>query len=669
MTAAHLDFWLDWAESVGGLTERDRDKTLVLLPTDIARSTGVAEQVTVTTEPDVAREEGAILLAAGHPALMHAAEQVLDAGDLAAIYLEPPRGRRPDSTVLQERARTQFQIDHGRIDATGTPIPTARSVLRVGALAEYSTGGDEQYFEQLEAWIDVPTGLPVPDAVRAALIRADWTASAEATGELESGEATGELESALAVAVASLEDQATRRQSVLVGESSVARDVESERARNYYDAVLESVIRRRDTATADQAELLDARVEVVRAEEERRLAEISDKHEPKHSLRPYRMHLLRVPTIRLDVDVRRGDRRYPLTLDYLLAARRFATPGCPSCGSGEPLVAEKTALVCVACRPARIATGTDSADAAGKADGDLHKRTQSSQHTSRSPETPSSAGSALLKRDAQPNDNMSPTGNAQPKRSVPPKGASSTAKTPSNRTPSHPLSLPPRRIIETGDRVAMKFWRAVAEQERRKVARLCAPDSPAAIAVDLFGVAGALWAIHANPAFIPESLESHTVPDTDHAEQMTAGVLLDGRDRHLFALSWRADDRNHLITEIQHGGQWWFLPRRSTVRPDAPRRELNTVEHRLLAEVYEPQTLLRCLASWRRVPDPETFADRYGPDIVAAALHRSAAYWSRSGISAAYATFAAEHDVDATELRSAGTTLQRTLHLTYERPW
>lgn len=215
----------------------------------------------------------------------------------------------------------------------------------------------------------------------------------------------------------------------------------------------------------------------------------------------------------------------------------------------------------------------------------------------------------------------------------------------------------------------MKFWRAVAEQQRRKAGRLCAPDSPAAIAVDLFGVAGALWAIHANPAFVPESLETHTGPDADHAEQVTAGVLLNGQDRHLFALSWRSDDRDHLITEIQHGGRWWFLPAHSTVRPSAPRRDLNAVEHRLLAKLDEPQTLLRSIASWRRVPDPETFVGQYGPDIAAAALHRSATYWSRSGISGTYATFAAEHDVDATALRSAGTALQRILHLTYEQPW
>ena len=61
---------------------------------------------------------------------------------------------------------------------------------------------------------------------------------------------------------------------------------------------------------------------------------------------------------RLALDVRRGERRYPLDLDWLLPAGEFAPLRCPACAqTGAPLVAAKTHLGCARClAPKRPAT-------------------------------------------------------------------------------------------------------------------------------------------------------------------------------------------------------------------------------------------------------------------------------------------------------------------------
>lgn len=92
-------------------------------------------------------------------------------------------------------------------------------------------------------------------------------------------------------------------------------------------------------------DVVDARVESTHEERARRLSEITGKYRARHRLTPYRLHLLRVPVLRLALDVRRGERRYPLDLDWLLPAEGFAPLRYPACAqSGAPLVAAKTHL-------------------------------------------------------------------------------------------------------------------------------------------------------------------------------------------------------------------------------------------------------------------------------------------------------------------------------------
>ncbi|MGH2985328.1 MAG: hypothetical protein ACRDLO_01405, partial [Solirubrobacterales bacterium] len=68
-----LRFWLRYAEHQGALIEEDGEQALAVLPGPLQEAGGLPEEVVVTSDPDVAREDGAVLLIAGHPALERAA--------------------------------------------------------------------------------------------------------------------------------------------------------------------------------------------------------------------------------------------------------------------------------------------------------------------------------------------------------------------------------------------------------------------------------------------------------------------------------------------------------------------------------------------------------------------------------------------------------------------
>lgn len=384
--------------------------------------------------------------------------------------------------------------------------------------------------------------------------------------------------------------------------------------------------------------MLDARAAAVRAERDRRLAEIADKHDAKHTLRPYRAHVLWLPALRIGVDVRRGERRYPLVLDWLVVTGRFADVRCPSCGGAGPLAAGKSALGCTGCQPGRP---TASPEPTGSGRPAPRPRVGISEAA----ETIAKAGSAAAGGVSGARAGSAPAGGVSgAKAGSAVAGGVSGAKAGSS---THGVSarptvrLPARRVVEIGDRVALKFWRTVAEGENRKVARLCAPDSPAAVSVRLFGATGPLWAIGAEPGFVPEGMTTGTEPDPHRELQLTRGTLSGRNRQYRFGLEWNARANVHLVSEV-HQGSWWFLAHRPAVPPRAPLCEVDPVVDLLLGAAEETYLLLRAVTSWWRIPDRDGLVDRYGGRPVAAALHRGASCWSRTGAPGGYAAFVAK---------------------------
>ncbi|MHA6757267.1 hypothetical protein [Streptacidiphilus sp. PAMC 29251] len=341
-----LDFWLDWVEHRGGLWEDDGERAFAVLPQGLAREFELAEETAVTTDPDVAREEGALLLITGHPLIARAAESLLHAGDTGTLTLRPPRSVPPGAELLLAKAREAFPVDHGRVDARpGTPpLRALRPVLRVGALVAYEFSPEDHFQEQVEVHLDLATRLPLPEhaAGRLAGTERDPGPGQEFDPSL--------LKAALARAHQQIDEMATDRRLVLAAQSGNSLDQESARAKEYYAAALDSLERRARTAPQDRRALLEARAQSTREERARRLAEINEKFRARHEITPYRLNLIEVPVLRLKVDVSRGARRYPLTLDWLLPVGEFAQLRCPACGVGRPaLVATKVHLGCERC--------------------------------------------------------------------------------------------------------------------------------------------------------------------------------------------------------------------------------------------------------------------------------------------------------------------------------
>ena len=347
-TDVGLDFWLRYVEASGGLTELGGDTTLVMLPPALQTMLELPEVLQVTADPDVAREDGATLLSAGHPALGRSADEVLAVGDVAAMAVPVAATPPPSAEHLQAMARDQFTVDHGRIDATGAPTRSVRAILRVGALVDYTLSSDDHYQECAECWVDVQSQRQLATHVSVKL------AAVPTVPKDGSPSLTG-LTAAIRFADRVIEQCAQRRRFELGDDITKARDAELDRVEAYYRDALATIERRRAQAPADRRELLDARADSVRNERARRIGETQEKYQASHEIRPYRLHIYEVPVWRLPADVRRGDRRHPLTLDWLIPLTHFTDIACPHCGADERLVATKTGLGCASCVPRRTA--------------------------------------------------------------------------------------------------------------------------------------------------------------------------------------------------------------------------------------------------------------------------------------------------------------------------
>lgn len=350
LTDPGLDFWLQYVSAEGGMHERVGDSTLVLLPETLQARHEQSEDLTVTTDPEIAREDGALLLTAGHPLLAAAAEAVLAQGDVGSLRLARPTVRPPDAEQLQARVRDQLSVDHGRIDLTGGPRPVVRKILRVSSLVTYALSTDDHFQEQVECWVDVPARLPYPDEVGRELSGLLAVEHAE-RDQLQPSDPN--LLTSLAAADREIRRRAAHRRDLLAGNVSRAHRDEVSRAREYYLQIADSLRRRMSAAAADKVAAYQARLASTDAERDRRIAEIDEKYKSAFSCLPFRLHVIGVPCVRVDVDIRRGNRRYPVEIDWLLPLRRFAPTRCPHCGSTERLVAGKSALGCRGCQPAR----------------------------------------------------------------------------------------------------------------------------------------------------------------------------------------------------------------------------------------------------------------------------------------------------------------------------
>lgn len=623
-----LGFWLRYVESSGGLTESGGDTTLVMLPPALQATLELPEELRVTADPDAAREDGAILLSAGHPALGRCADEVLAMGDVATMAVSVAAAPPPPAEHLQAMARDQVTVDHGRIDATDAPTRSVRAILRVGALVDYTLSSDDHYQECAECWVDVLSQRQLPTHVSRKL------AAVPTVPKDGSPSLTG-LTAAIGYADRVIERSAMRRRSELGDDVGKARDAELERVEAYYRDALATIERRRAQAAADRQELLDARANSVQNERARRIGETREKYQASHAIRPYRLHVYEVPVWRLPVDVRRGDRRYPLTLDWLIPLARFADIACPHCGADERLVATKTRLGCAGCVPRPIA------------------------EVAPEPARPSAKPVAKAKQVVAP----PPTPKRRP-------------------VPVHTDPSPtPVEFGKLGDKLIAKVWDAVVRNDRR-LARICAPDSPAAAAIRLYGPSGAAWAVGIAPTDNPVAVAVDPSTASSGARHTSNGYLDTAAGHRLpFLIRWQAPGGTGQIDEIlpydwpfepAHLSRWVLGPGRAGVHaPPQPRIPLGPVGELLWRRVvpaFGLPAVLRCLAALWRLPDENVLRDSHGPAAVAAGIERMVC--QRANLTTGrFADIAAAYRIAEAAARAANDDLQRSLRLGPQRWW
>ncbi|MGH2717500.1 MAG: hypothetical protein ACRDJU_02830, partial [Actinomycetota bacterium] len=579
------------------------------------------EEVTVTADPEAAREDGAVLLVHGNPLLDRVASTVLDRGDAGWGHLAWPGSRMPTAADLAERAREAIQVDHGRIEHAGPPPTEAYlPAFRVGVLVSYAVSLEERFQEREDVWIDGRSALQLETGIQA------FVASRSPEAGLDRARPVlgHDIPAVLSAADRLITDRALLRRAQLAKQTRGQREDELARASAYYQAALASIEARRAAASPDRGEVLAAQLDVTAAERDRRLAEIAERFEPRHDLAPYRLHAIGVPVLSVALHVRRGPRVFPLALTWVLGMNRFAGQLCPGCGSTEVLVAGRDRLGCRGCLPSaslalppiRVVV---SPPAAAPVPGPGGGRESIPGAAVGGESGPATVPGPDAEGRGQPSRRPS-LGSVRPGRVAAPPPRQPGKSAPVSRPQPSRAGLDLEHVERLGAKLAVALWTAVVDEKRWK-AKATVPHSPMSALARLYGHLGPLRAVGVQPGAALDNLSvGGTLPGqpargrqpaTCHA---TTGRLLTTAGALPFTLRWEQVPGAVLVGELLPGlvPEGYLrhcpLPAPGSLvdfrRPPEPLSPLEPAARLLWDEAAHRFGLhvgLRCLALWWRV--------------------------------------------------------------------
>ncbi len=680
-----LGFWLGYAERHGALVENAGNQALLVLPEHLQQAFELPEELTVTADPDLAREDGAVLLTAGHPALERAATDVLAEGDAGRCWLPWPSSRPPARSALQDRARELMSVEHGRIDATGDPQPAYLPLLRVGATIDYAASLTLRFGEQEESWVDAHTSLEVSEGVLAAALRQPRMPRPDVRHRV----LPIDLPRAIAAAHEQLQRRADARQESLAIQARRSLASELQRADAYYDTALESIERRRGSADADRLRMLDAQAEATKLERTRRRREIEEELTARNEIKPFRLHLVHLPAFVLSVEVLRGQRRFPLTLTWLPLAEELAPVRCPSCDEAQPLVAGKDRLGCPSCMP-RAASRDASTPATPAAPTPARTRRPPAGAAERN-SPPGASGTAA---GAQPEPHLGPTEHIAPERRSGGRQATQrprppVAKARGRTRAGRPLPARTRTdtVERTGNKLALALWQQLARGERwprKKLQR----DSPALALYRLYGQAAPMCALGIPPGLRPTEATASTYPDEaettrsrrtgDSGSELTTGEIVAGGLAYPYALFWSQQKDTPAVGELMPMPHPFILPPQGGATAEmhfrlhegapAPQVALDPIAGLLWETELRRSGLpfvARCLATWWRIQD--AVEEMEPPAALAAAVVGGVA--RAAGSSHRHRDAAATYRADSDLVKQISRRLGIRLRLDRARGW
>jgi len=648
-----LGFWLRHVAAAGGLWEPAGDMTYVVLPPPLRDAYRLPEELRVTADPDVAREDGATLLTAGHPVLAEAAERVLASGDTGYLVLARPASAPPGRDVLLAAVRDAFPVDHGRIDLSGEPVVVMHPVIAVGALVTYELSAEDRFQEEVQRWVDVPSRRELSADLVGRLCRTH-------VDERVQPRRPEGLMPAVGAAHRLIDAGATARRQALAAEVSGACQAERGRAAAYYADAIAGIEARMATAQPDRRAALEQRLRATREEEARRLAEIAEKYQARHAIRPYRLHVMLVPALRVPADVLRGTRRYAMCFDWLLPAGVYAPVRCPSCDSEAPLVAGKLKLGCETCLPPKSATAAPvsakpaanapvSAKLAAPAPVPLPAKVAAP------PGAPQGAQSVPAAKPVPP---------APAARPVPPKAKRRTVVPPKVRKEQQKATAT----------LAERLWYAVAAGDRHAIRRILHPGSPAEALDRVLGPAGFCRVLGMPPGEEPEKFLADT--DGDAVSGALLGVAGTECPYYIYCRDGQAAEV--LPFPVGHDGAFWgfyWWGQRPGARwasgPVVPAKGLDPVEGALAVTGPAWNGLPvagRALAAWGRIADQhERLISAHQARPLAAAVNRLVAF--RAGGRTTFAEAATRFRVPEQDVRRADRAVRPLLALGPGQPW
>jgi hypothetical protein len=523
-----VDFFVRYAESEGALAELVPEGALVVLPDTLERRLQLGEEVRLTEDPEVAREDGFVLLSPGHPVLTGAAQAVLERGDVGCVQVPRNPGPPPALDVLERVAREQVHAEHGRVDSTDPPNAAALLVLRVGALITYGISIDQRVQELEEVWVEAASGELLPEDLRVRV-----AAAATEPGAPDGSRARTVVDHGVARAHAELGARAERRSLELARQTSARLRAQLAVVDDYYQRVITGIDERRARAPEERARLLASQAEATKGEWDRRRAEVADDLTPSYELHPFRLHLVSVPAYHVPSVVRRGARAYELALTYVPLISGFLPPRCPGCGSAEPLVAGKDRLGCRACFPPPMVPAP------------VVPRPVVPPPVVPAPVVPAPVvpapvvpatvpATAAVARDAAPRSQ----GGSPARRGAPKRGRT----TPRGTNGSHGTS-------RTGSRLAVSFWESVFAGSRLRRHDIL-PGSPLQALLRLYGTRGPALVVGLQDGELPESVQTETFPDDGTGWMLATGELITPTGQEFpFGLHWLAGG-TALIAEV-----------------------------------------------------------------------------------------------------------------------
>ena len=238
----------------------------------------------------------------------------------------------------------------------------------------------------------------------------------------------------------------------------------------------------------------------------------------------------------------------------------------------------------------------------------------------------------------------------------------------------------PATLEKLGDKLTRKVWDAVVCNDRR-LARLCALDSPAAAAIRLYGPSGAAWAVGISPterlaavagattasSGLRQTSNGYVETAADIASRSCSGGRRQGaRDRS--TRSCPTIFRSSRAPEPELGGRSGRTGVHAPPQPRFPLGPVGELLWRRVISTFGLPAVLRCLAALWRLPDEDGVVDSHGSAAVAAGIERMVC--QRANLTTGrFADIAAGYRVKEAAVRAADTDLQKFLRLGPERWW